>query len=237
MRIFATMNSIRIILFLLIILSSTGLHAQNAQECEDTCRHIHGIDLSHYQGNVFWEAVGASKMAYVYLKATEGGTRVDEKYKANIDMAHRYGLKVGSYHFYRPKVAQQTQLDNFRAQCRPEDQDLLPMVDVETRGGLPVEAFRDSLFTFLQLMEKAYHQKPLIYTGANFYDHNLLGLLDDYKVMIAQYTRQEPILKDDLDFVIWQYTGKGHLNGINGYVDKSRFMGQHRLREIRFRHR
>ena len=104
------MNSIRIILFLLVFLSSTGLHAQNAQECEDTCRHIHG-------------------------------------------------------------------------------------------------------------------------------DHNLLGLLDDYKVMIAQYTRQEPILKDDLDFVIWQYTGKGHLNGINGYVDKSRFMGQHRLREIRFRHR
>lgn len=146
--------------FLLVFLSSTGLHAQNAQECEDTCRHIHGIDLSHYQGNVFWEAVGASKMAYVYLKATEGGTRVDEKYKANIDMAHRYGLKVGSYHFYRPKVAQQTQLDNFRAQCRPEDQDLLPMVDVETRGGLPVEAFRDSLFTFLQLMEKPIIKSP-----------------------------------------------------------------------------
>lgn len=22
-------------------------------QCEDTCRHIHGIDLSHYQGEVF----------------------------------------------------------------------------------------------------------------------------------------------------------------------------------------
>ena len=42
--------------------------------CEDTCSHVHGIDLSHYQGNVFWEAVGDNtKMAYVYLKATEGG--------------------------------------------------------------------------------------------------------------------------------------------------------------------
>lgn len=68
-------------------------------ECEDTCRHIHGIDLSHYQGTVFWETVGKSKMAYVYLKATEGGTRIDDKYKQNIDLAHNYGLKVGSYHF------------------------------------------------------------------------------------------------------------------------------------------
>ena len=72
-------------------------------ECEDTCRHIHGIDLSHYQGTVFWETVGKTKMAYVYLKASEGGSRIDSKYKQNIDLAHSYGLKVGSYHFYRPE--------------------------------------------------------------------------------------------------------------------------------------
>lgn len=211
--------------------------AQRYVECEDTCSHIHGIDLSHYQGNVFWETVGASKMAYVYLKATEGGSRIDSKYKQNIDMAHRYGLKVGSYHFYRPTVCQQTQLDNFTAQCRPGDQDLIPMVDIETRGGLSVEAFRDSLFTFLHLIEKAYRQKPLVYTYANFYDQNLSGLLGDYKVMIAQYTKRKPVLRDGYSYLMWQYTGKGHLNGINGYVDKSRFMGSHRLREIRFRHR
>jgi lysozyme len=27
------------------------------------------------------------------------------------------------------------------------------------------------------------------------------------------------------------------LTGIRGFVDKSRFMGDHRLRELRFRHR
>ena len=178
-----------------------------------------------------------SKMAYVYLKATEGGTNVDSKYKQNIDLAHRYGLKVGSYHFYRARIPQKTQLENFMAQCRPGDQDLLPMIDVETKSGLETEEFCDSLFKFLHLVEKAYRQKPLIYTGANFYDHYLLGKLDSYKLMIAQYTKREPVLKDGRDFEMWQYTGKGKLNGINGYVDKSRFMGRHRLREIRFRHR
>ena len=225
--------------FCIIIISSIIVLCASAQvQCEDTCCHVHGIDLSHYQGNVFWETVGDnSKMAYVYLKATEGGTNVDSKYKQNIDLAHRYGLKVGSYHFYRARIPQKTQLENFMAQCRPGDQDLLPMIDVETKSGLETEEFCDSLFKFLHLVEKAYRQKPLIYTGANFYDHYLLGKLDSYKLMIAQYTKREPVLKDGRDFEMWQYTGKGKLNGINGYVDKSRFMGRHRLREIRFRHR
>ena len=233
------MNRLITIIFSFMAMGTcTSLHAQNSfAQCEDTCQHIHGIDLSHYQGNVFWEAVGANaKMAYVYLKATEGGDNIDEKYAKNIDLAHRYGLKVGSYHFYRPKIEQQKQLRNFMAQCRPSDQDLLPMIDIETRSGMPVEEFRDSLFKFLKLVEKAYHQKPLIYTGANFYDHYLCGLLDDYKLMIAQYTDYEPRLRDDRDIDMWQYSAKGRINGVNGYVDKSRFMGSHRLREIRFRH-
>ena len=114
-------------------------------QCEDTCDHVHGIDLSHYQGQVFWETVGENtKMAYVYLKATEGGDRVDDLYERNIQLAHRHGLKVGSYHFFRPKTPLKLQLDNFRVQCRPGEQDLIPMIDVETTGGLPTDEFCDS---------------------------------------------------------------------------------------------
>jgi lysozyme len=89
---------------------------------------------------------------------------------------------------------------------------------------------------FLKMVEKTYHQKPLIYTFANFYDHYLSGVVDDYKLMIAQYTKREPLLADGKDICMWQYTGKGHINGVNTYVDKSRFMGRHSLREIRFHH-
>ena len=58
----------RIVTITLIIIAAT-LRA-TAQEsyilCEDTCKHIHGIDLSHYQGNVFWETVGDNThMKYV----------------------------------------------------------------------------------------------------------------------------------------------------------------------------
>ena len=132
-------------------------------QCEDTCKHVHGIDLSHYQGEVFWETVGENtKMAYVYLKATEGGDRIDDRFERNIFLAHRYGLKVGSYHFFRPKSPLRQQLDNFRMQCRPGEQDLIPMIDVETTGGLPTAEFCDSLIRFLALVEAAYRQQPLV---------------------------------------------------------------------------
>ncbi len=207
-------------------------------QCEDTCSHIHGIDMSHYQGNVYWETISENtNMAYVYLKATEGGDRIDATFEKNIVMAHVYGLLVGSYHFYRPKTDQVRQLENFAAQCIPEEQDLLPMIDIESTGGLREEAFTDSLMKFLELVEEKYNQKPLLYTGRNFYNRYLQGKVDSYKIMIAMYLPEEPVLADGKDITMWQYTGKGRLQGVGGYVDKSRFMGNHTLREIRFRKR
>ena len=224
-----------------ILLAAMPARAQQSEsyvQCEDTCRHIHGIDLSRYQGEVFWEAVGDnSKMAYVYLKATEGSTIVDPTYKKNIELAHRYGLKVGSYHFFRPKTDLAMQMENFKAQCRPGDQDLIPMIDIETTGGLGEQEFCDSLAKFLSLVEQEYRQKPLLYTGTNFYNKHLCGKVNDYKLMIAQYSSRIPELADKRDYDMWQYTAKGRINGINTYVDKSMFIGRHSMREIRYRHR
>ena len=229
----------KLLIVLACALCPFGANAQEGYyiQCEDTCNHIHGIDISHYQGQVFWEVIGEnSRMAYVYIKASEGGDRIDPRYERNIQLAHQYGLKVGSYHFFRPKTNLTKQLENFMTQCRPGDQDLIPMIDVETKSGLSTSEFRDSLTKFITLVEEAYKQKPLIYTFTNFYNAHMQGAIDGYPLMIAQYNAVEPELKDGRDITMWQYTGKGRINGINGFVDKSRFLKNHGLREIRFHH-
>lgn len=209
----------------------------NLSQCEDTCTHIHGIDLSHYQGRVFWESISNnSNTSYVYLKATEGGDHIDPRFEQNIELAHRYGLKVGCYHFFRPRTALNLQLQNFQSLCLAAEQDLLPMIDVESTGNLSSEAFCDSLLTFLGMIEKTYNQKPLVYTFRNFYNQHLAGKLDDYQLMIAFYRDEEPVLCDDRDITMWQYTSKGRVTGVSGNIDKSRFLGDHTLREIRFIH-
>ena len=212
------------------------IHEMPGMCCEDTCEHVHGIDLSHYQGEVFWHSIGDTKMSYVYLKASEGTENVDPLYKSNIDMAHRHGLKVGSYHFFRPATDLTLQLENFKKQCLPGEQDLIPMLDVETLGRLSTEAFCDSLEKFLGMMEQAYHQKPLVYTYRNFYNKHLQGKLDDYQLMIATYADEQPVLADGREYIMWQYSCRGKLSGIRGEVDKSRFMGNYSLRDIRYKH-
>ena len=228
-----------LVVSVITIVFPLNAHAQDDAwvECEDTCSHIHGIDISHYQGEVFWEHVGDTKMAYCYIKATEGGDRIDDRYENNLRTGHSYGIKMGSYHFYRPRTEQELQLSNFMVQCKPSEQDLIPMIDIETTGGLPTEEFCDSLFKFLDMVEQAYKQRPLLYTGTNFYNKHLAEKVNRYLVMIAQYTPEEPKLVDERDITLWQYTGKGSLNGVRGHVDKSRFMGDHTLRELKFKHR
>ncbi|MES5005544.1 glycoside hydrolase family 25 protein [Prevotella disiens] len=231
------MRKKRFILVVLSFLTIMSVKAQYNIQCEDTCDHVHGLDMSHYQGDVWWETVAKNsnhKLNYVYLKATEGQSWVDKRYYENIQAAKRNGMNVGSYHFYRPNVPQEDQVRNFRAQCRPQDQDLIPMVDIETTSGLNDYALRDSLTKFLDLMTKEYGVRPLVYTYTNFYNKHLVGALAGYKLFIAQYTHREPVLSDGRDIFAWQYTGKGYINGVRGYVDKSRLMGKHSIREIRF---
>src|SRR5919198_1392149 len=44
---------------------------------------IHGIDLSKWQGTVDWASVRAAGTQFAFIKATEGGDHVDERFLEN----------------------------------------------------------------------------------------------------------------------------------------------------------
>jgi len=197
--------------------------------------HVHGIDVSHYQGRIDWTRVVKNKnVNYVYLKATESNALVDDTYAYNLREAKGCGLKVGSYHFFRPNVSALAQFDNFKRNVDKHHQDLLPLIDVETIGRTAVATMHTRLQEFLHLVTEEYGQRPIIYTGKNFYNKYFAGYPNFklYKFMIAQYTPEEPFLENGDDFIIWQYSSKGRIDGIRGDVDQSRFVGNHSLSEI-----
>src|SRR3954469_23678343 len=41
---------------------------------------IKGIDVSKYQGPIDWSAVRAAGTSFAYLKSTEGGDRIDDRF-------------------------------------------------------------------------------------------------------------------------------------------------------------
>lgn len=196
--------------------------------------HIHGIDVSHYQGSIDWATVARQpEVGYVYLKASEGGNNQDNYYARNIREARRAGLKVGSYHFFRANVGAREQLQNFMAVVSVKQQDLIPIIDVETTNKVSSHHFHSRLKELLRLVTKEFGCKPIIYTGRNFYNKHFAHQgYDDYPFMIAQYSEPEPVLSDGRDYLIWQYSATGSVRGIRGNVDMSRFVGRHDMRDI-----
>lgn len=182
-----------------------------------------GIDVSNYQKDIDWRATAKDKnIKFVYVKATEGANHKQHRYVYNIENARKHGIKVGSYHFFRTTSSVESQFRNFISIVKPEDQDLVPLIDVETRKGWSGEQLADSVKLFADLLEEYYGCKPMIYTGASFYNSFLSRTLKGYKLFIARYSKSEPRL-NDAKWTLWQFSERGRIAGIDHYVDLSRF--------------
>lgn len=184
-----------------------------------------GIDVSSYQKDIDWNATAKDKnIKFVYVKATEGATYRSRHYQYNIENARQYGIHVGAYHFFRPNVPVEKQFLNFTSVVKKEDQDLIPLIDVEVRGNnLTVKALVDSVLAFADKLEDYYGCKPMIYTGHAFYNSYLSGKIPGYPLFIARYSKVEPRLTGGANWVLWQFSEKGVIAGIDHAVDLCRF--------------
>lgn len=196
-----------------------------------------GIDVSHYQGRVNWNEVAQDRrITFVILKATEGNNFVDDTYRYNISECKRLGIPVGSYHFYRANVDADAQFDNMMRVINPNQQDILPVIDVELTNGVSTPLFLSRLEALCDLVTKAYGARPIIYTGRNFYAKYFNSpKWKNFKFWIAAYTSIQPVLTEDRDYMMWQYSDKGRVRGIRGDVDMNRFVLGHSLDDIRYK--
>lgn len=197
--------------------------------------HYDGIDVSHYQGKINWNEISKNKnIRFVYVKAVDGLTGLDDKYYRNIKGARKANKLVGAYHFLSSRKGIHEQFNEFKKRVKASDIDLLPMVDVEiiydkktgkekygVIGWTPKQV-RDSTQLFVDLCKKHYGKAPLVYSGLNFYNYKLALQFDKYYLFIAKYGGKAPVLKNGAKVNIWQYTEKGRVKGIRGNVDLCR---------------
>lgn len=204
----------------------SGFSGGTTEDFDHNIKSREGIDVSHYQGHIDWERVAREGgISYMYAKATEGANYVDNTHSYNITMAHKYGIKVGSYHYYRPLVSIDEQFANLTAVVHKDEQDLVPMIDIEEDKGVSEEKFIADLTAFIKKVEKFYGKKPLLYSGEYFYNRHFQGLFQDYQWMMARYSSTAPNLKDGKTYLMWQYSDKGRIPGIPVLVDRSCLVG------------
>ena len=192
---------------------------------------IHGIDISHHQGEIDWQElrdnglIDKFPIRFIMMKATEGATKVDENFIDNFYQAREYGYTRGAYHFYSVHSPAQNQAAFFIQNVKLENGDLPPVLDVEHKPKNQTDAeFKESVLLWLRLVEKHYGVKPIIYTYYKFKTRYLNdSIFDSYPYWIAHYYVEKVEYKGAWKF--WQHTDVGKLPGIKGYVDFNIYNG------------
>ena len=196
--------------------------------CMPAGYRVHGIDVSHYQGDIDWKMLGQTRQGqfpiqFIFMKATEGGDYTDDRFAANFDSARVHGFVRGAYHFYNPKTDANKQADFFIQSVKLEPGDLPPVLDIEKKGK-DMKKLQADLKVWLRKVENHYGVKPIIYASYKFKTRYLNdSVFNTYPYWIAHYYVDSVRYEGDWKF--WQHTDVGTLPGIEEKVDLNVFNG------------
>ena len=192
---------------------------------------IHGIDISHYQGDINWQMlrnnaeISHTPLRFVIIKATEGSNRLDACFDKNFYEAREHGFIRGAYHFWSTRTSAQQQAAFFIRNVKLQEGDLPPVLDIEHKPkNKSIKEFQNDIQTWLDIIESHYAATPIIYTSYKFKLAYLSGSeFNRYPYWIAHYYVDKLDYKGQWKF--WQHTDAGKLPGIKGYVDLDVYNG------------
>ena len=214
----------------------SGRFASTGARIPKGARHF-CVDLSHHNDRIVWDSLKVvvdrdghttkdlllAKDIYpvktIILKATEGETMVDKRFREYWAEAGNRGFERGAYHFFRSSKDPQKQAARYIATVKLRNKDLPPVLDIETmHAGCSKEELNRKALVWLQAVEKHYGRKPIVYTSDSFARDNLSrDITAHYPMWIARYNRKEPRFPG---WSMWQFTDQAVVYGANGgYVD------------------
>jgi len=181
-----------------------------------------GIDVSQYQGKILWDSVHLINQKFpidfIFVRATMGEKARDSKFQRNWDGVNSINKLRGAYHYFRPNENSIKQANNFIRTVNLKPGDLPPVLDIEERpSSQSMDSLRVGLKRWLDRVEEHYNVRPIVYSGDSYFTDFLEKEFKDYKLWIANYNFWVESPKAHWD--IWQFSEKGSVNGINGFVD------------------
>lgn len=193
---------------------------------------VHGTDVSKYQTSVAWSNAKASGISFAFIKATEGGDRVDDNFSENWRKARAAGVPRGAYHFFYFCTSAEDQARWFMRHVPRDKSALPPVLDMEWNPSSPscklrpdAETVRTEMKTFLSMVERHYGKKPIIYTSLDFFEDNNLSTFRGYPYWLRSVAGHPDDKYSGHPFTFWQYTGTGNVPGIKGNADVNVFNG------------
>lgn len=187
---------------------------------------IKGIDVSAYNGAIDYKRVSADKIKIAILRITERGNVIDPTFENNYKGFRSSGVKVGVYKYsYALNTSQaQKEAEKVLEVLKGRKLDFPVFYDVEwsEQRQLPKEEITRIIKAFREKIVKAGYLFG-IYCNTDWYYHVLdtKNLPYDYWLAAYPYNDRGVIVESLRPSVGigWQYSAKGKVAGINGYVD------------------
>ncbi len=193
---------------------------------------VHGTDVSKYQTSIDWQTARQSGISFAFIKATEGGDMLDPMFRQHWANARAAGVPRGAYHFFYFCRPAHEQAAWFIRNVPKDRNSLPPVLDVEWNPKSPTCTLRPPAATvqremkiFLDIVERHYGKKPIIYTPIDFFDDNNLASFKGYQYWLRSVAGHPSTRFGSHPFNFWQYTGTGIVPGIRGQADINAFNG------------
>jgi GH25 family lysozyme M1 (1,4-beta-N-acetylmuramidase) len=132
---------------------------------------ITGLDVSHWNGYPSFPKLYGWGMRFVFSKATQGTSFIDQTYERHTREARGAGLEVGAYHFYDYTMDGVAQARHFLDRVRATSglNKLLPLVvDVECLRTIGISYHAPATQQLHAMLDEIYAQTgryPMIYTS------------------------------------------------------------------------
>lgn len=182
--------------------------------------YILGLDLSHWNGDLvpaFWSDAFAAGFRFVFLKATEGISFVDDRFEINLARAKDAGFLSWGYHYARPQYHGLEQANHFINVAA--DGVIGGAWDLEETGSVSDARINEASELFLHLLNETYDHSWL-YSAAWYLDaHRGVDPEVDYLRWPAHWNLNvsspylPSIWRADGRWDCWQYWAQGTVVG------------------------
>jgi len=198
----------------------------------DTMSDVLGVDVSHHNGTINWDALKARGIAFAYIKCTESNNFRDPSFLHNYSEARRVGIIPGAYLYFRPEASAASQVAYFRklyGLWAPGE--MPPALDLEEAGIYGAAALVKKADDTLTLMRDTLGRDPMIYTYKWFYISrlgNTAKWAGIYPLWMAQYTNPGPgipYVGQFPTYSIWQNSAPGTAGPDYAHMDHNIWHG------------
>lgn len=181
-----------------------------------------GIDVSVHNGDIDWNKVKSAGIEFAILRAGFGRLekQKDEKFEQNYAGAKAAGIPIGAYWYSYAMTPEEAELeaDVFLSVIKGKQFEMPVYFDLEEKKqfDLGKEQVSAIMRAFLKKVESAGYFVGLYGSASSLTTHTADDIKSWFTIWLAHWVNQTNYSGA---YGIWQYSEKGHVDGISGNVD------------------